>query len=388
MKSLGGPNRIYWAVIALFALSRLLRTTGWDLVGDEKGFAELAASTNFAGQIASHGLQNPRAVYGPLTVWIFQVLLAFVNVELWRFVTALVTTAGLAYAMYSLARSCGFLVPIIGGAVFLFPYIWLYSRLIWDYTFLLTALAVAFYVVFLRHRSSPSLVASMVLLTLSLNSHLMGVTSAAAIGFHALFFQWRELLLRWRAVCIGIVLCVIVSTPYLSYLYLHPNPPVIFSWGSIASFGFSFLSPVLMSGVDLSRYYQVGWEENYIPAWLHWSYVGGSTIIYPIFWAAIVWAIVQIRQSKLDSLQRNVLILSLMAQGFYLALNMMQCLVSFVHYANSVWIYSFLLAWVFMSHYWDRRWMKVLFTVYSLSIALPTALLVLHAFVRAGGWPP
>jgi hypothetical protein len=159
---------------------------------------------------ARAGLQGFRGYEGPFAVWVYQIFLLMTHDPVVMVAVRAVLVGGsTALGLAWLARSMR-LSPWYAPLSMLSPWLWVYSRDLWDNSFgiPLAAIAVAGYADFLiTRRRWPLLLAAVSLAAMSL-VHLMSAPLIAAIGLHAMVFQRRSVArFRWGLLLIGILWC-------------------------------------------------------------------------------------------------------------------------------------------------------------------------------------
>jgi len=175
---------------------------------------------------ASVGLPGTRgAYYGPLPIWVYQVFLAMTHDPITMVVVrSLLFTGSTALALAWLARSMR-LSLWYAPLSLLSPWLWMYSRNLWDNSFgiPLAAIALAAYGDFLiTRRRWPLLLAAVSLAAMSL-VHLMSAPLIAAVGLHAMIFERRRVArFRWGVLLIGILWFFAFARYYLSSPIANP----------------------------------------------------------------------------------------------------------------------------------------------------------------------
>jgi len=175
------------------------------------------------------GLAGTRgASYGPLPIWSDQILLALTHNNLVAMVAihALLFSTIVAIAMLWLARSMG-LSPWFAALSMFSPWLWRYSRSLWDNNLLipLAALAVAAYADFLLTHRKRSLTLAAICLAAMTLIHLMCLSLIAGMAVHFVIFH-RMWLRRFLGPLLWVALFwALLFIPYLIAMYQHPEPP-------------------------------------------------------------------------------------------------------------------------------------------------------------------
>lgn len=364
------PSYEWWLAVALCVLTTALRLvwpgdTQW--INDEPLFLYKAAALNrgsLAGLFASgaglHGTVG--LTYGPVAVWIFALLLrlssdlvvvALLRTLLWSVLTCT--------ALLWLARQVPRLRPLALCLILLSPYTWLYSRHLWDNTWLMPhgTLGLAAYLSFhTQPRRAPFAVA-VIALALAVLIHPMVMPLCLVLLWHTLRFH-RRFLQTQRGLVLGLlVLCLLLATPWLSYLLqglwgrlqgtvsppagppppppelLPPEPQVSF----LSPFLFPFLSGVQLSGLGLA--YFVGEEALAGRAWLT-ALIGWSGIAHALVWLGLGLAIARLRAARATGrLQGPELHLALICVLTFVVQAVLHAVLrrhTHPHYYNGSWI--------------------------------------------------
>jgi hypothetical protein len=197
-------------------------------LNDEPAILERARVANqqpseFAGislpfTLAQVGLRGTRGVnYGPLPIWFYQALLGIthdpINLVQLR---ALMFSGLTGFALLWLARSMRLSLWFAAFSM-LSPWMWVFSRDLWDNTFCipLAGIAVSAYGDFLITRRRWALLLAAICLGAMTLVHLMCLALIAGIVIHFLIFERRwAVRFRWSLLAVGI-LWACVFFPYL-----------------------------------------------------------------------------------------------------------------------------------------------------------------------------
>lgn len=176
-----------------------------------------------------YGLQGTRGVrYGPLPVWIDQILLAFThNLVVILACRAVLFTSITALALYWLTRTLR-LSAWFAVITMLSPWLWLFSRALWDSTWCIpiSAVLVAAYAAFLDNPAAVPLCLTLLCCILLPLVHLTAVAMVLPVGLHLLAFHRRQLW-RWKWSLGAIaLLCIYAFWPYLGFFLTHTQADV------------------------------------------------------------------------------------------------------------------------------------------------------------------
>lgn len=413
------PSRQWWAALFLCVLTALLRLvwpgdTQW--INDEPLFLSKAAALNSGSLLAAltqgaglHGTVG--LTYGPVAVWIFALLLrlssdlvvvAMLRTALWSALTGV--------ALLWLARLVPRLRPLSLCLILLSPYTWLYSRHLWDNTWLmpLGALAVAAYLSFhAKPRRAPFALA-VVALALAVLIHPMVMPLCLVLLWHALRFH-RPFLRAQRGLVVGLAgLCLLLAAPWLSYLLqglwlrLHgavppaagpPPPPVALlppepAVSLLAPMLFPFLGGVQLSGLGLG--YFVGDDffagRSGLAALVAWT-----AIAHVLVWLGLGLAIQRLREAgregRLHGVDLHLCLIAVLTFAVQAILHAVLRRHTHPHYYNGSWICAVYFVALSLSsdlpQAWARRlWPRPLRWLLGLSLGLSLSVITLSLALR------
>ncbi len=163
----------------------------------------------------THGIR-----YGPLPIWIDQAFLAFTRNLIVMSAIRAVAVGGLtALALLWLTRLLR-VSPWLAVATMFSPWIWYYSRQLWDNSVALPLAALLFtsYGQFLESKRAWMLCLAVVCAAGCCLVHLISVPFLLVLALHAFFFETRRVVkFKWPLLATVIVMLAI-SEPYLRYL--------------------------------------------------------------------------------------------------------------------------------------------------------------------------
>jgi len=366
-------------------------------IKDEPTMFLHAAAANQQHQLASGGVVGTVGLpYGPLSIWFYQGLLHLTCVpERWVVARALLMvllmTSGLLLLSWAL-RLWRWFIPV----VMVSPYLWFYSRHLWDNSLLLpvSVLALGCYAVFLAGRSSWALVVSVGLALVLPCIHLMSLALAAAILGHMFLFSRAEL---WRSRWFigGVVCCILgAQARYLASLVWAVADFAPHSAGAQNEWGgwlFPLLGGRLLSGGGLDYFFGPGWLPRSLAYRLA---VAISLIAYPAVLLGIVFAARQVWQKRGEFLppkagaQRSaspdarlhVSAICLVALALQIPVCGLSSTFFHPHYHNGLWIASVMFAWLAVDAAVKKWWGMVLVAAdaTALVVVLLTSILLVH----------
>jgi hypothetical protein len=175
------------------------------------------------------GLEAIRGVrYGPMPVWIDQIFLSITHSLPAIFALhALLFMSMTALAIYWLSRTLR-LSPWFAVIAMLSPFLWQFSRSLWDSTWCipLSAALFAAYAAFLVNPRAAPLCLTLLCCILIPLVHLMGIAMVLPVGIHLIIFQRRSLW-RWKWSVFAIIAgCAYLFWPYLFFFVTHTRPKV------------------------------------------------------------------------------------------------------------------------------------------------------------------
>ena len=332
-------------------------------INDEPLLIEAALAANASGTLAVHGLLGTHgAVYGPLPTWIYQAYLLFSHdlvalVALRAFVLSALTTFALLWLGRTLALPSWFaLLPLCS------PFLWGYSRGLWDNTFAipLCALAVAAHAAFLEYARTRHLVLTLGLCAGLLLVHLMALPLVIPIGLQLLIARGPELLRRWRAVSLTVACGMLAAFPYLRYIVEHDATGNGIDVGSWKAWAFPSVGAWLLSALRFTDSLGVQWfaaDSSWAGSLVRLAqYL--SLAAFPISWAGMVLAARELWQAKGAGTHTT------RTQLFMLAFAVIAAQVLLIgltgryrhpHYFNATWIAYALFAWLALDRLVQRN---------------------------------
>ncbi len=371
-------RKILLLLLIILGALRLLWPMDISMTDDEPFMLEMALNHNSQHTWPVHALNGSRGIaYGPIAIWFYQVCLKVTHslVAIILFKTILLSVA-MGWFVYWLAKRFTFLVPIGGIITMISPYLWRYSRDLWDNILLAPLVGFVFVgaLVFSQKPRGWILIAMAIAAALATSIHLMALGVVGMIALHVMVFHWRELLKRWIWVVGAIVVFGLINFPYLWYLKDAYTPfPV---HGSFASFWFAIYLARLFTAVAFE--YILG---NY------WFFFSDNIVLKGVFglmavlsagaflfslYGLYVAARITIKGWKDRGRQikdPKYLLASLTVFAFlgHWWICFRSALISHPHYYNPVWIVGLVLVWFGMSELWSKKWAQKLFYAYAAS---------------------
>lgn len=353
--------RVLLALLFLLALPRLAFPGDVPFIADEPVIVDRALDGLDAGEVVRTGLAGTRgATYGPVPTWIYQLALWLTSdlrsVALMK-VTLVTALTGLAIVL--LARNVAGLSPALGAFALLSPYLWFYSRDLWDNSFAIpfSAMLLAAYTEYLASERLRYLAWTALFAMACLLTHLMTTPLVGAVAIHFLVTRRRQLTgsrrFALRVVPVGLVCLVVV----LSYVGQG-------SGNALSNLLWSPSARSLIFSLDGFRLFTLVGFDYVIGAW---NAVGLgpvarllSTFTY-VVGAYGVFEVTRELRSDVPSTRREVARVLAVAFVFFILLADGERLAEHPHYYNGVWVVFFLFWWVGMSRLLARAWARRLF---------------------------
>ncbi|MGD8370855.1 MAG: hypothetical protein PVG64_00225 [Syntrophobacterales bacterium] len=382
-------------LLIAFGSLRLLWPGDVPFIDDEPRLLEMALQANETGESLPYGLKGTRNIrYGPFPVWIYRIMLMLTHdLVIIVILRVLLVTAITSISIVWLSMTCRYLWPLAGAAALLSPYLWFYSRSLWDNSFCipLTALAFAAYLAFCRRKQWWTLAITFLCLTLLFLTHLMTLAVVVPILFHFLFFHRSWWKARWWIVLLFAGGGILLAWPYLVYLSnASPSgsPPGL----GIKSWSFSLLGGRLFSMYGLDYFLGTSWANSpQMPAFVNVmvQILGRFTGIAIIFtWLGVLGSAVVVVTSLKNKDKRDIrfhaCLISLAAICCQAILNVLSATQGQPHYYNGTWIHLFFFFWFAVSFAASRTWVKTLFGVYAVAMAAILIFLPIKLHLSAG----
>jgi hypothetical protein len=330
---------VFWACL-LLAATRLLWPGDIPFIADEPELITRAHQQNAEGTWTTHGLRGTRQLdYGPVPLLVYRGLVAwFPNPVAWVVLKAFFISAIVLWSLFSFRRffpgfpRTAWLLP------FLSPYLWFYSRDLWDNSFntAFTPALFASYLAFTRTGKKRWGFLALVCGVLAFLTHLMALPLLMATALHFICFQRSWIRRHWRAVLCGVVVTLAVSSGYLEHLLHTPRDASGFHF-RLASYFFAVYGARLFSAVALEYFYgpfwflSGGWLQNILASL---AVAATAFAFLPTFWG--MYQLVRPRERR--PLERDLRFLCLAALLLHIALIGWNQLVSHPHYYSAIWV--------------------------------------------------
>ena len=436
---------LYIPVVIFVLCIPLIWPNDAPFINDEPKFFLSAFEANNEHKLAEAGFcGNVGLPYGPVSTWIYQLLITITTVPgNWIFLRAGFVVTSIAFGLFLLARATGWwkwFIPIVLAS----PYIWFYSRHLWDNSFLLafSSLAIGSYAYFLSLSTQEMEVQPENKQNDKLKEHNHEIPENCNVGKkselssfvpgNSLFLTNMTLILAFAiAIILPFVhfMCIALSftlllhmcvyarkflrkillpatlilglllfnlTPYFNSLFnsiknLKPQEVAATSefW---KGWVFPLFGGRLLSGGGLNYFF----GDNWLPANPIYLLFEGITYL-PYFFVFIgifiagrnVWQKrkifikAKLEQAPFDT-QMHLSLIALVS----LMLQILVCGVSrsyyHPHYHNGIWITHVILAWIAIEQVIRMKWGKVFVSIYGISLATILLIVVLLVHNRSG----
>jgi len=341
-------------VVLLVSLIPLLFPGDAPWVNDEPNLIALAMKANDKGVMQAVGLPGNMGIrYGPLPAWIYQGLLKVSpGPERMVLLRAALVTAVTTASLLWLARTMGWqgwFAPV----ALLSPYLWFYSRLLWDNSFCipLSVLLLAAYAAVLHRPTRWSWGLALLALLLLPLVHLMCAAMIIPFALHIAATQWRRLR-QFPIVTIGVVGGVIFfAWPYLDYL-LHAESKAVTMGTGLDGWWFALLGGRFLTAWGFDYFFDGDWTAaaggagQIVLRGLVWI----SMIGFALVWIGMVSATQEVVRAVRDPARRgpraHLCGLALSVVATQTLLNGIAHAYGHPHYYNATWSVFLFLAWL------------------------------------------
>jgi hypothetical protein len=303
---------------------------------------------------APFGLLGTRGVrYGPLPIWIDQILLGVTHNLVWMSaIRGLVVNGITAAALYWLSKTLG-VSPWLAVVTMLSPWLWFYSRQLWDNSLCIpaSALMLAAYADHLRTRRNwPLILAVLCGIAMSL-IHLMSLAIVVPVALHALI-RFRGV---WKAkwsLALLFLLAGYISRPYWFFLFSHHHRDVPGGTSAWKGYFYPLLGAHHLSVMGLRNILGSRWALQFprgvriclsAAAWT-------SAIAYPLCWVGMVMALLgawrAIWRWNSAAARDQMLLIALAVFAAQCGLDGYEHIHEGPHYFNATWIVFAIFVWV------------------------------------------
>lgn len=247
--------------------------------------------------------------------------------------------------------------------VFLSPYLFWYSRMLWDNPFLISLTAIGFssYLIFFQDKKIIYFYLSILFFCLCVLTHLMVLPLCAAIAIHFLIFGMKGLSKKWQISLSGLILASILLSPYLSYV-IQNRSDVIRDGISFKSFWFPFYGAKIYSFIDFEYFFGKRWEKLIFDSPVMFKFLRVTKVFWFLFLLIIPMGWIRIfknlfKEKDVKSVHYHLSFLCVVTLGLHILLSLYGGLSKHPHYFHGVWIIHFIcLAYGLQNLLSLRRW--------------------------------
>jgi hypothetical protein len=390
------------ALVLIVLVTAFFRPGDTTWINDEPKLLRMAMLCN-AGQFADLGVHVPGtpatlgvfglmgtrgARYGPAPVWLYQIFLAITHDPVVMVVMrALICGAGVAVALDWLLGTMGW-NPWLAVVTMLSPWLWHYSRELWDNSFCipLSAILIAGYADYLKTRRLWPLCIAGVAAGLLPLTHFMSVALLAPVGVHLVFRPAN----RWRPIFVFAIVVLAVEVPawpywkWITQNYLANLDP---ERSPIAGFGYPFLGGHHLTATGLGNLLGERWQFALPGVWPYVVLAAEyfSAIAFVAVWIGIIRGSRQARRvirRMNPSLEDHLTMIAMGVLLCQILLDGVQRVYDGPQYFNATWIAYAIFAYRTVGLL-SPRWQKVV--LWAQGAALGTVLVSVMALVAFNG---
>lgn len=389
------------AAIVIASLISLVFPGDAPFIYDEPSLFLSAYIANLNHSLASTGLAGSIGVkYGPLPTWIYQVILIITNSPAsWVLIKALFMISIITGGLFLMARATGLWKWVIPLAL-TSPYIWYYSRNLWDNVFLLpfSSLAIGSYAYYLSCKSSKALLCAFAMALLMPFIHFMAIPLSVVILMHMGLFTWKQ---TWKVrTCAVLIVSVILifHMGYFNYLLFGPDSfrfhTVNKSADYLKGWIFPWLGGRVLSGWGMEYFFGTKYLPHH-PAFLVLKSISCMAYLFVFsgmyFAGKMAWKnrkLILLKFRKTDSADVDAITHISLIGLTALLLNTLLCGISnsffHPHYYNSLWIIYLFFAWLSIDKIVMRKWGIPVVSIYGMSCMAVVVILVMMVHERGG----
>jgi len=308
-------TRLFWAGCCILIPAALCFPGDIAFVNDEAKLLTNALDANERGTLARRGLMGSVGVhYGPIPTWYYQFALLFTQSPIVISLAKNAVSIGLLLgALLQLARELELRrLPLLLTLVS--PYLYFVNRTLWDDGFVvaLTAWLMLCFLRFCRRGDVGPLLGGIALSVIMVHTQIKSAVLLASFYLCLPFFARGALRRHWRAAIGGLLLALVLVTPYA----------VQVAQGLTAGDAPSDNAPLwrrLWFGASAAEFYSfIGWADYYLPEmrtptfplpqWLHAGLIAISGLAVPLWLVGVYTRLRSLiddwREGALDDLDR------------------------------------------------------------------------------------
>lgn len=358
-------------------------------INDEPSLLDFAFKASLAEDFGTHGLGGTVGItYGPVAVWLYQIFLMLTqDIICMVFFKTLLFLAIIIWSCKTLAREFSFnwkLGVIIFSAS---PYVYFYSRLLWDNVFLipLSFLIAVYLMKFLKERNFISLLICALLNICCFYLHPMAMPLIFACVLTLMLSEYSFFLKHYLKCFTVLGLSLLAVLPNILNILNNFKVDAKKSTSLFSAFKDSLSGFQNLSFYGFSDYFFPElFETQLIPAVLLNLLIcfGFLTIIFFFFSGTYFYIrkIFSTLKNKLTlSLEEKMALFAFLAIGINLIMNLTLCQLIHPHYFNAVLFAMFFIVWKGASEAW-----LLLSKIYCVIIVLLLAFLIFVIDINGG----
>ena len=361
-------------LVITLILMRLLWIGDAAFILDEPFYVYSGLLSSKSGQFMTLGLPGKFGVkYGPLTAWFFHVLILLSkNLMVITFLKTLIVSVLLGISVLWLVRLSDDFSPYYAIPVFLSPYLWHYSRMLWDLTPCLVAMGFVAYLWFLKQNRPWQLFIAMLFSVLATLTHLMSLTIVVAIIAHVIIFRLKWILkYRWYIV-LQLFIVLPIALPY--YIYVLTTPKNDVPWGGFESVLFPFLGTRFFTTFNFSYFLGEGWQGYpCLPTFCNQLITFLSTLTwfpYPISWFGFGLGCVTVYRGFRGRGEKDFKFHASFVALSIVILHVITCVRADInthpHYYDGTWAGMLFFFWLGLSYFWNKKWFSRTYIAYTI----------------------
>lgn len=330
------------AFLSILACLRFFWICDISFLNDETKLIAQALEDNSLKTITTHGLLGSRGLdYGPFAIWFYRTVLAFTHDLLWVvrikvLCTSLITLVSLVW----LFQICKTLKVVYAPLALLSPYLWIYSRDLWDNSFVvpLSGLSIVSYLSFTQTLKVSRFFVAFISLTCAFLTHLVSLPVLAGCAIHLIFFHRHWMKRNFFTLLILSIPNLILLLPYIVHLF---SKSVIFldNPRDLGHLFMPFLAARFYSTLGLEYFYGKEWLtlENFDGVW---KVVLGFTVLSYLFtWHGIFKSITSVIQK--EGALFSISALMVLTFLFQILLCFGLKLIPIPNFHSSIWLVTF-----------------------------------------------
>lgn len=364
------------SIFLVYSALRFLFPSDIPFINDEALLIQRALQDGINGTFSVAGLLGSRGVdYGPFALWFYRMALLVTTDLVWvavfKMIFIYVVTLG---SVVWIAKSTKLSLGLLVGLALTSPYLWFYSRDLWDNSFVipLSAGFFAAYFDFIATKRTFSLFLSCLFLCLGFLTHLVFVTIVFAFAVHFLLFEFTYIRKNFGKVLCLAAFSTAIVLPYLLHL-VHQHPTQKFQTGDLGHLLMPFTGPRFFTSLGLEYFLGETWTKPFASNVMNgvWFLLTGvSALAYPLF---IYGFYIMLKDEKRRSIFRVVILVFL----FQMFLSFTYRLIPIPNFHSAQWVVYLLGIAVGLEALARKHWVVYPYTV-SLGVAVPAFLILVH----------